>query len=376
VPGLVYTVFIGGIEYCVEAVHVAGTFAIERIAPVHGASADVLGLHNWKGAPLPVLDPRPHLGLPRHGDAANRGTALVVRQSGAQVAIAVDSVAGPLPDSGAERRILDPRSLFGGHAAAPARDTLAGVRDALWKLASFEVSDMNSAWVHRRCRSAKWGGALPSTEKGAADFLAGFASPCIDMLWNESLHAALSGLLPGPSTRHFAIWNHRCGRGNDALSLACILAMDRPRLKVKIWAVDELAPIVEAQSSSWSAESVPEYLATSGLLDEEGGRFSGGAAVRARIILVCADAFEPVPESFDMIVCRDRLSYLGTDARAALITAFRRALRPEGILIIGAHEKLPSSDWIEGSGARLSSWTMRGISARAPAPRGRREVLS
>jgi chemotaxis methyl-accepting protein methylase len=359
VPGLVYTVFIDGIEYCIEAAQVAGTFQIEKIAPMRGASVDVLGLHAWMGAPLPVLDPRPHLGLPRHGEAANQGTALVVRLGGAQVAIAVDSVAGPLSDSGAERRILDPSSLFGSHAAAPAPDALAGLRDALWKHASYAVSDVNSAWVLRRYRSAKWGRVLLSTEKRAADFLTGFASPCVDTLWNESLRAGLRGLLPGSSTRHFAIWNHGCGRGNDALSLACILAMDRPRLKVKIWAVDELAAIVEAQNSSWSPADVPEYLGKSGLLAEEDGRFSGGAAVRARIILVCEDAFLPVPESFDMIVCRDRLSYLDAHSQAALITTFRRALRPGGAFITGVHEKLPSNEWSEQTNENLSSWTIR-----------------
>ena len=360
VPGLVYTVFIGGSEYCIEAACVEGTFEIERIAPVRGASADVLGLHVWQGAPLPVLDPRPHLGvLFRHGETTNQGTAVVLRLRGVQVAMAVDSVTGPLSDCGAERRTLDPGTLFGGQAAAPAPDAVPGLRDALRTQASYAVSDVNSAWVLRRYRSARWGSVLPSTEKLAADFLAGFASQCIDTLWNESLRAGLLALLPGSSARHFAIWNHGCRRGNDALSLACILAMDRPRLKVKIWADDELAAIVEAESSSWSPADVPEYLRESGLFAEEGGLFSGSAAVRARIIFVHEDAFEPIPESFDMIVCRDRLSYLDAHAQSAAIATFRGALRTGGTLITGVHEKLPSNDWSERPDRHLSSWTIR-----------------
>jgi chemotaxis methyl-accepting protein methylase len=355
-PDLVYTVSIAGSEYGIEAAQVEGTFAIERMARVRGASPDVLGLHSWQGTPLAVLDPCPHLGVLR-AEGTNQGTAIVVRLGGAHVAFAVDNVSGPLPDSRADRQMLDPGSLLGGRAPAP--DPWAGLRAALQTHASYTVSDVNIDWVMRRYRSRKWGRVLPSTEKRAAEFLAGFGSPCVDTLWNESLRAGLRALLPGSSTRHFAIWNHGCGRGNDALSLACIFAMDRPRLKVKIWAVDELAAIVEAQSSSWSAADVPEYLGKSGHLDQEGGRFSGGGAVRAKIILVCAEAFEPVPEAFDMIVCRDRLSYLDAGSQAVLLRTFRGALRPGGIVITGLHEKLPSDEWSEQPDTHLRSWAVR-----------------
>ena len=358
--GLVYTIFVGGIQYGIDAAQVAGTFKIERIAPVPGASADVLGLHIWKATALPVLDIRPLLGMASlRRETASHGAAVVVRHGGAHVAIFVESVTGPLADSGAERQMLDPRALLGGSTAPPAADPWAGVRAALSKHASCTVSDVNIAWVMRRYRSAKWGRVLPSTEKLAEDFLAGFGSPCVDTPWNESLRAGLRALLPGPSTRHFAIWNHCCGRGSDALSLACILAMERPRLKVKIWAVDELAAVVDAQTSSWAPAEVPDYLGESGLLVEEGGRLSGGAVVRARIILVCADAFEPMPESFDMVVCRDRLSYMDSRSQTSVIATFKHALRPGGTVITGAHEKLPPNDWSEQPSTHLSSWKLR-----------------
>lgn len=360
--GLVYTVSIAGVEFGIEAAYVAGTFAIERIARVHGASADVLGLHTWKGVPLPVLDPRPRLGVsPGRGDTTNQGTAVVVQLGGAHVAIAVDSVIGPLAYSKAARQMLDPASMLGDHAAPNAPDAWADLRAALWTHASFMLSDVNVAWVTRRYRSAKWGRVLPSTETLAAGFLAGFGSPCADTPWNESLRAGLNALLPGSSTRQFAIWNNGCGRGTDALSLACILAMDRPRLRVKIWAVDELEAIVEAQNSTLSRSDVPEYLKRSGLLAEEGGQFSGLDAFRERIVFVCSDAFVPFPESFDMIVCRDRLSYLDAHAQITAIAAFRRALRPGGTLITGVHERLPASEWSEQTHRNLPAWKIRKV---------------
>jgi len=360
VAGLVYTISVGGIQYGLDATQVAGTFVIKQIAPVPGASADVLGLHVWKGALLPVLDPRPHLGMHSlRGETQSHGAAVVIRLDGGPVAILVESVTGPLADFGAGRNMLDPATLFGRGSAPSAPDPWADMRAALWKHASYSVSDVNIAWVMRRYRSLKWGRVLPSTEELAADFLAGFGSPCFDTLWDENLRAGLRALLPGPATRHFAIWNPWCGRCNDALSLACILALERPRLKVKIWAVDALAAIVDAQTSSWSPADVPDYLGKSGLLEEKGGRLSGGAAVGARIILVCADAFEPVPESFDMIVCRDRLSYMNASSQTAALTAFKGALRPGGTVITGVHEKLPSNDWSEQRDTHLSSWKFR-----------------
>lgn len=360
--GLIYRVSIAGVEYGIEAAQVAGTFEIERIAPVPGASADVLGLHSWKGTPLPVLDPRLSLGILQR-ETAIPGTAVVVHLGGAHVALSVDSAVGPLADSRAARRMLDPASLFGNHAVPRGPDAWADLRAALWKHASFAVSDVNFAWVTRRYRSAKWGRVLPSTPKLAAEFLAGFRPPCVDTLWSESLRARLIALLPGSSTRQFAIWNHGCDRGNDALSIACILAMDRPRLRVKIWAIDELAAIVEAEKCSWPAADVPEYFKLSGLLAEEGGRFSGNDAVRERIIFVCSDAFIPFPESFDMIVCRNRLSYLDAKARTSAVDDFRRALRPGGSLITGAHEKMPAGDWNEQPHGQLPSWKIQRVTS-------------
>jgi chemotaxis methyl-accepting protein methylase len=363
--GLVYTASIAGVEFGIDAAQVEGTFEIVRIAPVHGASSDVLGLHTWKGAPLPVLDPRPHLGmLPRGGETANQGAAVVVQLGGAHVAIAFDSVRGPLVYSRSARQMLDFISLFDDHALPRAPDVWADLRAALWKHASYAISDVNIAWVTRRYRSAQWGRVLPSTQKLAAEFLAGFGSPCVDTLWNEKLRARMNALLHGSSTRQFAIWNHGRGRGFDALSLACILAVDRPRLRVKIWAVDELAAIVVAQDPSLSRSDVPEYLKGSGLLVEEGGRFSATDAVLERIVLVSSDAFVPFPGSFDMIVCRDRLSYLDAHAQTAAIAAFKRALRPKGTLITGVHEKMPASDWSAQPHAHLPSWKIRRIPAR------------
>ncbi|MFI5368681.1 MAG: CheR family methyltransferase [Spirochaetia bacterium] len=357
---LVYTISVGGIDYDIDAAHVAGTFEIKRLAPVPGASADVLGLHAWNGTPLTILDPRLRLGMdqPRRA-TASQGAAVVLRSGGGHVAIVVERVTGPGVDSGTGRQMLDPSVLIGSGVASAAPDPWADLRAALWQHSSYAVSDVNISWVVRRYRSAKWGGVLPSTEELAADFLAGFSSPCVDTLWNESLRAGLHALLPARSTRHFAVWNPWCGRGGDSLSVACILAIERPRLKLKIWAVDELAAIVDAQTCSWSPAEVPEYLRTSGLLSENAGRLGGGAAVRARIILVCTDAFEPARASFDMIVCRDRLSSLDARRQAAALTTFKHALRPGGTVIAGAHEKLPSSDWIEQPDRRLSSWRLR-----------------
>ncbi len=362
--GLIYTVSIAGVEFGIESANVAGTFAIERIARLNGASADVLGLHTWKGAPLPVLDPLPRLGmLPRRGEATPPGTAVVVQTAGANVAIAVDSISGPFADSKPDRHMLDPGTFFGDHPVPRAADAWTDLRDALGKHASYTVSDVNIAWVTRRYRSAKWGRALPATRERAAEFLAGFGSPCIDTLWNESLRAGLKPLMPGSSARQFSVWNPECGRGLDALSLACILAMDRPRLRAKIWAVDRLEAIVEAQDCSLPHSDVPEYLKRSGVLEEKDGRFSGNDAVRERIVLVCSDAFVPVPESFDLILYRDRLSYLDARAQKITIAGFRRALRPGGCVITGVHEKLPASEWNEQTHGHLPAWKIRGTSS-------------
>ena len=205
----------------------------DRIDRDRVESADVRGLHARKGTPLPVLDPRPHLGMDSLlRETASQGTAVVVWLDGAHVAFLVESVTGPVADSGAGRHALDPGSLIGRSAAPPAADPWADLRAALWKHAAYTVSDVNMC---RQPREMKVSGPVcaPSCR----------ARPSVILPFGTIAAAAVMM----PSLLQASL--HR-----------------RPRLKVKIWG-----------------------------------------------------AFEPVPESFDMIVCRDRLSYL--DARARLTSS-------------------------------------------------------
>jgi chemotaxis protein methyltransferase CheR len=51
----------------------------------------------------------------------------------------------------------------------------------------------------------------------------------------------------------------------------------------------------------------------------------------------------PFPEDMDLIVCRNVVIYFTNDAKEMLYQKFQRALRPGGVLFVGATEIIPRS---------------------------------
>jgi chemotaxis methyl-accepting protein methylase/chemotaxis signal transduction protein len=355
-----YIVSIAGVDYGIDAAFVAGTFEIDRpFTPIPGSPSHVLGLHAWNGIPLAVVDPRSFLGVST--DSAfplGHVSAVILRFGATHVAVVADNVIGPRAISEKSAVMLDPATLLGDDSRSP-KDALADLRTALWEHASFAVSDINLAWIMKRHRTAKSRRVPLATRELVSEFLSGFSSPCIDSPWSESLRSELLASMPRSTSRPFTIWNHGCGRGLDAISIACILALDRPRLRVKIWADDDVRMIGEAQKLVLPGGSVPGYLRRSGLVVAKGEQATVVSRIRDTILFISTEALVPFSGIFDMIICRDRLSHMEETAKAASIDAFTHALHSGGTLITGIHERMPVSEWIETRPGKLPCWKMR-----------------
>lgn len=155
--------------------------------------------------------------------------------------------------------------------------------------------------------------------------------------------AALSGLLfeaadPGQTLR---LWSAGCGSGEEAYSLAMLLADARPdSLGDRVLGTDVAEQYLEhARAGRYGRTAWEGGLLRKRFLLEDGPELTVAPEVRRRVEFRRADAREPPPgRHFDAVVCRNVLCLLtAAEARRALANLVR-AIRPGGYLLLGPTE--------------------------------------
>lgn len=162
------------------------------------------------------------------------------------------------------------------------------------------------------------------------------------------LEAAVAALradaVPGRRQR---IWSAACASGQEPLSLAMLLAEhDAGGAMPEIVATDVSAgAIARARAGSYSQFEVQRGLPVRRLL-----RWFGGGGMDARWTALPALlqlvnyrrqhlVAQPAPAgAFDLVLCRNVLFYLSPAARAQALERVAAALRPGGLLVLGAGE--------------------------------------
>lgn len=147
------------------------------------------------------------------------------------------------------------------------------------------------------------------------------------------------------------IWSAGCSHGQEPISLAIaldrlgalggasILASDFDRAALERTAnggpyrLAELAGISEADRARYFVEDAAGFRATQRVRSH----------VSARSLNLLADAFEA---DYDLIVCRNVMIYFEPAVKTDLIRRFHAALRPGGVLFIGATEALLGADLV------------------------------
>jgi chemotaxis methyl-accepting protein methylase len=370
-----FAVVVDGIEYGMDPAIVAAVDFRPHPMPVPGAPPHLLGLQNVDGAAVPIIDLRLLLRrTPSSVRKASEGKNVLLRTDSASACIIVDSVRG-IGAAGSPPRPLDVRLVLFGEQSKPSsveEDRFQRIRQGLRRFASFTISDINDAWVEKR--HGRWsmnryisgGSAAVEGPGDAAEFLKGFASHGIGTLWDQGMREAFTSLLRGKRTGAFTVLNWGCGRGMDAYSIACILASARPGLRAKIWAFgDELGSIVAASSVKLERDEIPGWIMRSNAVVETGDTYGFSKKIRDMILFSLVEKPSPIEcPPADIIVARDMLSYLGADQQRRVLEALRSALRPEGILLMGANEKPPKKDWKAISRGKLPAYRARGTRAR------------
>lgn len=151
-------------------------------------------------------------------------------------------------------------------------------------------------------------------------------------------------------TRELRFWSAGCSRGEEAVTLALLLAQ-QPRLagwKWSILATDVDRKALDAASEGvYSGRSIREV--PTAVLDEHfepltGGRFRVRSAIMSaidyRLVNLVREPLEPPGAPFDAILLRNVLIYFRPESQTRVVNEMADLLVPHGYLVAGPTESL------------------------------------
>ena len=149
---------------------------------------------------------------------------------------------------------------------------------------------------------------------------------------------------------HIRIWSAGCASGEEAYTLAIVLAeavgIEKFRELVKIYAtdIDEQA-LNQARTSIYDKKDLtelPEYLLKK-YFDVVDERYIFNKDLRRCVIFGRHDLLQDAPISrIDLLVCRNTLMYFNAETQAKILARFHFALNQNGLLFLGKAETLLS----------------------------------
>ncbi len=144
------------------------------------------------------------------------------------------------------------------------------------------------------------------------------------------------------------VWSAGCASGEEAYSLAMILAeflgLEAFRQRVKIYATDmDLEALAQARQAVYSAEdikTIPDELRDR-YFAFTNGEYIFNSDLRRAVIFGQHDIVQDAPISrLDLLVCRNTLMYFNAETQGRILARFHFALNDNGILFLGKAEML------------------------------------
>ncbi|MGB3403236.1 MAG: CheR family methyltransferase [Microcoleaceae cyanobacterium] len=167
--------------------------------------------------------------------------------------------------------------------------------------------------------------------------------------WDYIQNKTLPRILENKSDRSpIRIWSAGCSSGEEAYSLAMILAdllgIEQFRQRVKIYAtdVDEEA-LSQARQASYSPKQIQpisQHLQDQ-FFEPAGQRYVFRPDLRRGVIFGRHDLMQDAPISrLDLLVCRNTLMYFNAETQQRILKRFHFALNETGVLFLGKAEML------------------------------------
>jgi two-component system CheB/CheR fusion protein len=166
--------------------------------------------------------------------------------------------------------------------------------------------------------------------------------------WEYLREVLVPQVIAGQDGEVIRIWSAGCASGEEAYSLAMMLAealgRDRFREGVKIYATDiDDQALNQARQATYTAkqvEPVPRELLERYFV-QEGERFVFDKDLRRSVIFGRHDLILDAPISrVNILTCRNALMYFNTEAQARILARFHFALADAGVLFLGKAEML------------------------------------
>jgi len=168
-------------------------------------------------------------------------------------------------------------------------------------------------------------------------------------VWSHIDTVVLPQLLDNrPPSRPLRIWSAGCASGEEAYSLAMLLAerfgIDGVRERTKIYATDvDDEALTEARRATYSAGDIAEL--PPGFAEKYFRTDGDGATLnrelRRAVMFGRLDLLQDAPISrIDLLLCRNTLMYFNADAQARILNRLAFSLDPRGFLALGRAELL------------------------------------
>ncbi len=151
-----------------------------------------------------------------------------------------------------------------------------------------------------------------------------------------------------PSSAVIRIWTPGCSTGEEAYSLAILLAERQEAMKqsvkVQVFATDiDSRAIAAARAglypASVAADISPERLARFFTAQPDGSAYRIHKGIRDMVVFSEQDVIKDPPFSkLDLISCRNLLIYMGAELHKKVFPLFHHALNPDGFLFLGTSE--------------------------------------
>lgn len=150
----------------------------------------------------------------------------------------------------------------------------------------------------------------------------------------------------GPLGNGLRIWSAGCSIGAEPYTLAILLEEVAPRRRHSILATDyDLGALNKAKAGGpYTAEEIQNLTPAqrAAYLQPGGPPFYVSPSLTKKIEFQEHNLLaDPFPKEMDLIVCRNVVIYFTASAKDRLYKAFHDALRPGGVLFVGATEIIP-----------------------------------
>lgn len=401
------TFTLAGKDYGIDIMNVKEIHKAEKFTFVPNSAPFVRGVYNMRGDIISVIDLRIFFNLPVTKNTNSFENMIILRLEDHTIGVLVDTIEKVIGIDSSRKQpphplfgdinikyingvvenedslyiILDAEKIFTTESssesksaekplampAAPVIDdsvfdasairaqdedkslNISFIEETLPTYAGFHTTPLNQEWVQKRFDSWEKQKGADQTQlenkEDASAYLRGFHSPYTGDLWGEEYLSALSSLLPDKSGNVFA-WNPGCSRGHETYSIAVMLKKKNPDILLKVQGNDnDLINISSAPGLLVDKNRTPGLYEPYLISTPKGSQFNG--LIKDSVIFEYHDLTNnSTMPPLDYVFCRDTLSYMDEGTQIKLLESFHEALKPGGILVLGANEKpIKAAQW-------------------------------